>query len=88
MVQVNSEEEIVPDKAERFTEEVEGSSHSPQRSQAMGEAQVLFEGENKMFGSTGNVEGGREGTQGLPTLWSLICWSLTFLNHSSLMADF
>lgn len=46
MVQVNSEEEIVPDKAERFTEEVEGSSHSPQRSQAMGAAQVLFEGEN------------------------------------------
>ena len=46
MVQVNSEEGIVPDKAERLTQETKGSSHSPQRIQATGEAQTLFEGEN------------------------------------------
>lgn len=45
MVQVNSEEGIVPDKAERLTQEAKGSSHSPQRIQAT-EAQTLFEGEN------------------------------------------
>lgn len=46
MVQANSEEGTVPDKAERLTQEAEGSSHSPQRIQARGEAQALFEGEN------------------------------------------
>ena len=46
MFQMNSEEGIVPGKAERLTEEVEGSSHSPRRIQATGGGRALFEGEN------------------------------------------
>lgn len=46
MFQMNSEGGIVPGKAERLTEEVEGSSHSLRRSQATGGGHALLEGEN------------------------------------------
>lgn len=88
MFQMNSEEEIVPGKAERLAEEIYKSSHSPWRISGNGRSACGFwRWELNVRLKSGNIGGDREGTWSLLTAFRALSVGPVFLKHSWLMAD-